>query len=88
MSTYKVNGRVPSDIKKQILQRVKQERIPVSQIAKDHGLSDKTIYGWLGSGATGTPTWGEYNKIKKENRELKELLGLITHQMSVSQKKI
>jgi len=49
-----------ADVKADILRRIKEEGIPVSQAAKDHGMHESTIYGWLGAGAKGTPSWAEF----------------------------
>lgn len=77
---------VSADVKQQILERVKNEGVPIAQIAQEHGLSNRTIYGWLSKGAKGQPTWLEVSKLKKENRALKELLGRVMYEREVAQK--
>ncbi len=79
--------KIPSDLKKQILERVKQGEISTPQIAEEHGISTKTIYNWLAKGATAPPTWREMVKIKKENRLLHEIIGKLTVQLSSAEKK-
>lgn len=79
---------VSVEIKQQILERVKKGDVPIAQIASEHGIAPKNIYNWLSRGATSQPTWIELNKLKKENKELKELIGAMTLKLSVSQKKI
>lgn len=83
----KTNKYISADIKKQILERLRNDGIPVAQLAEEHGISNRTIYGWLSKGATSQPTWLELNKLKRENQALKELIGKITYEMSVAQKK-
>jgi len=83
----KLNHRVSADVKKQILDRVKQGGIPVSQIAQEHGLSETTIYNWLTKGATAPPSWLEIAKLRRENQGLRELIGKLTYEMNVAQKK-
>ena len=78
---------VSADIKQQILDRIKNEGTPIAQLASEHGLSSRTIYGWLSKGVKGQPTWMELAKLKKENRALKELLGRVTYEQEMSQKK-
>jgi len=78
---------VPADIKRQILDRIKQGEASITQIAEEHGLSDKTIYRWLSKGATSAPSWLELNKLKKENTALKELLGRVMLEVELSKKK-
>ena len=79
--------RVPKDVKADILRRVKEEGIAVAVAAKDAGISDATIYGWLGTGATGTPSWSEFSRLEKQNRELFEVVGELTVKLSQAQKK-
>lgn len=78
---------VAADVKQQILERVKNGGVSVMQIAQEHGLSDKTIYGWLSKGATAAPSWLELNRLKRENSALKELLGRVMLEVELSKKK-
>ncbi len=78
---------VAADVKQQILERVKDSGVPVMQIAQEHGISDKTIYGWLSKGATASPSWLELNRLKKENAALKELLGRVMLETELAKKK-
>lgn len=79
---------VPADVKRQILDRIKQGNASITQIAQEHGLSDKTIYRWLSNGATpSAPSWLEFNKLKRENATLKELLGRVMLEIELSKKK-
>ena len=78
---------VSADVKQQILDRIKNEGVPIAQLASEHGLSSRTIYGWLSKGVKGQPTWMELTKLRKENRALKELLGRVTYEQEMSQKK-
>ena len=55
--------------------------------AKLYGISDKTIYNWLGTKARGSVSLLEYNKVKKENEQLKQIIGDLTIKMSVEAKK-
>lgn len=83
----KKHYRIAPDVREQIVKRIKDEGVPVSQAAKDHGIHETTIYGWLGKGAEGTPSWAEFAKLKRENKVLLELVGEITLKLSESQKK-
>lgn len=78
---------VSKEVKEQILKRIRDEGIPVSQAASEHGLSTKTIYNWLGKGVTSGPSILEMAKLRRENQALKELLGQITLEMSLAKKK-
>lgn len=79
--------RIANEVKADIIRRIKEEGIPVAQAAKEHGLHETTIYGWMGAGIQGTPSWSEFAKIQKQNRELLELVGELTLRLSAAQKK-
>jgi transposase-like protein len=84
---HKKTHYIAPDIKEQILKRIKEEGVSVSQAAKDHGIHESTIYNWLGAGAQHTPSWIEFAKLKRDNKALLELVGEITLKLSESQKK-
>ncbi len=83
----KKGHRIAKEVKADILRRVKEEGVPVAQAAKDHGLHESTIYNWLGAGASGVPSWGEFSRLQKQNRELFEVVGELTVKLSQAQKK-
>jgi transposase-like protein len=49
----KKTHRTPPEVKADIMRRIKEEGITVAQAAKDHGLHETTVNGWLGAGAQG-----------------------------------
>ncbi len=79
--------RISKELKDQILTRIKNDGISVAQAAKDHGVSDKTIYTWLTKGVSDQPSWSEVSRLKKENQHLLQLVGELTVKLSMSQKK-
>ncbi len=79
--------RVPSDVKADILRRVKEEGVSVSVAAKDAGIAAATIYTWIGTGASGAPSWSEFSRLQKQCRELYEVVGELTVKLSQAQKK-
>lgn len=78
---------ISPEVKEQILQRIKNEGVMVSQAAKEHGLHESTIYAWLSKGLKSMPTMGELVRLKRQNEELLALVGELTLKMSQSQKK-
>ena len=78
---------ISADVKRQILDRIKEGGVSISQIAQEHGISNRTIYGWLSKGATSAPSWLELNRLKRENAALKELLGRVMLETELSKKK-
>lgn len=81
------NKYVSADVKKQILERLKNDGVSVAQLAEEHGISSRTIYDWLSKGASSAPSWLEYNKLRRENTALKELLGRVMLETELSKKK-
>jgi transposase-like protein len=79
--------RIAPDVKEQIINRIKNDGVAVAAAAKEHGVSEATIYTWLGSKAQGMPSILELARIKRENDELLRLVGKITLTLSETQKK-
>lgn len=79
--------RVSQEIKEETINRIKNKGISVSEAAEDIGVSTVTIYAWLGNKAKGSVSLLKYNKLKKENQQLKELIGELTIKMSLEAKK-
>ncbi len=48
--------KIAPEVKKQILERVKQGDKPVTEMAQEHGVGTNTIYSWLSKGATAQPS--------------------------------
>jgi len=71
MGTFKF---IPKEIKEQILRRIKEEGITVTQAAKDAGISSKTIYNWMRSKTLSDGSILEISRLKRENRELAEII--------------
>lgn len=79
--------RIAPDVKEQIINRIKNDGINVKQAAKEHGVNEKTVYSWIAHKVEGQPTVSEIIRLKKENDQLKMLLGEITLKLSETQKK-
>ena len=78
---------VSKEVKEQIIKRIKEDGQPVAKVASEHGLQPRTIYQWISRHVTGTPSLLELARLKRENQNLKELIGQITPEMSVEKKK-
>lgn len=83
MGTFKF---IPKEIKGQIIKRIKEEGITVTQAAKDAGISSKTIYNWMRSKTLSDGSILEISRLKRENRELAEIIGRLTHDLTRSKK--
>lgn len=67
---------ISKDVREQVLARVREGKEKVAVIAEQHGISPKTIYGWLSSGVDGgNRDWLENNRLRKENLQLKQMIG-------------
>ncbi len=77
---------ISAEVKSEILDKVKAgERVPA--IAAQYGISEKTIYYWLRMKALGAVSLLEHNRLKKENQQLKEIIGILTFEIQKSKKK-
>ena len=81
-----MSKRIPQEIKEEVLNKI-QAGSSVIDTAAQYGISTKTIYTWL-SGSTGAPGVSvlEHNKLKRENEELKRIIGMLTLDLSRGKK--
>lgn len=79
--------KIAPDVKEQIINRIKNEGVSVTQAATDHGIAEGTIYTWIAKKVEGQPTLSENIKIKRENDQLLRLVGEMTLKLSETQKK-
>lgn len=77
--------RVPLEIKNEIVGKVKSG-VSVAEAAKQYAVSTKTIYSWLSNETRPEISILEYNRIKKENEELKRIIGIITLELERGKK--
>lgn len=82
MGTFRV---IAKEIKEQILTRIKQDGVSVPQAAKEAGISDSTIYTWLGR--TGQGSVVETLRLRRELQAAYELIGKLTTELSAFKKK-
>jgi len=83
----KKNYRISKEIKEEILKKIKDEGVTVSQAAENYGVATQTIYAWLSRGVTGFPSFQEVARLKRQNQELMALVGELTMKLSQTQKK-
>ncbi len=68
-------SRISPEIKQQILHRIKSEGVSAAQAAREHGVSSVTVYAWLRRSTILPSNILQLNKLRRENDELKKLLG-------------
>lgn len=77
---------IPKEIKTEILAKVKGGE-KVAELARQYAISDKSIYTWLHL-ETGDYVVSivQYNRLKRENEELKKLIGELSLKLSLGEK--
>lgn len=78
--------KISQETKDRIIDKIKNEGMSVPQASKEFGLAKNTIYNWIGVKNQGTPGILEMAKIKKENLELKQIIGGLTLNMERGKK--
>ena len=79
-------GRIAKEINDEIIAKV-QAGERVAELAQQYGMSTKTIYGWLRQDTgEGVVSMLQYNKLKRENEELKRLIGELTLNIHLQKK--
>ena len=76
---------IPKKTKEEILEKVKNGE-KVMGLANQYGISAKTIYNWLRAQVKPDISLMEWNKLKRENQDLKQIIGLITLELERSKK--
>lgn len=66
----------PKELKEEIIGKIKSEGITAVEAGKRYGISATNIYRWISAGVGGQnrEIW-EMNRLKRENRELKQIIG-------------
>ncbi len=77
--------RVPVETKREVLEKVKNG-MSIAEAAKQYALSAKTIYTWLSNQVRPEISILEYNRLRKENEELKRIVGIITLELERGKK--
>ena len=78
---------ISKEIKDEVLGKVKSG-VTVAQISKQYGVSQQSIYKWLRGTITEPVSVREMQKLRKENRELKEIIGALTIEKEKIKKKM
>jgi transposase-like protein len=81
-----MSRRIPKEIKEEIVSKMQAgERL--IDLAEQYAVSTKTIYAWLRQDTgEGVVSVLDYNKLKRENEELKRPIGELTLNVHVPKK--
>lgn len=77
---------IAQEVKLEILTKVKGG-MTVPKVAKQYGVSTKTIYTWLKKTVEGPVSALELAKLRRENSWLKEIIGTLTIELEKAKKK-
>lgn len=77
--------KIKKEIKEEILAKVKAG-VGVADVANQHGVSTKTIYGWLSGVARGPVTFVQYAKVRRERDELLKIVGAMQLKAKLGEK--
>lgn len=75
MGTFR---KIPKELKDQILSRIKNDGVSVTQASKDHGVSSKTIYTWLNHNLDKALSYSDFARLRKQNQDMLVLIGQLT----------
>ncbi len=76
---------IPKTTKEEILLKIKGGE-KVMDLSSQYGISCKTIYAWLRTQIRPEITLSEWHKLKRENEDLKQIIGLITLELERGKK--
>ncbi len=76
---------VPKEIRDDILRRLKDGESAV-KLASEYGISDKTIYHWTVKSTRKINPILELSRLKRENKVLYEMIGVLTVERSKEKK--
>lgn len=77
---------IAREVKEEILAKIKAGE-KVADVGSKYGVSDRTIYLWLRKGVEEEVSISAYRRLKKENHELKAIIGALMVQLEKSKKK-
>ena len=81
-----MSKRISEEIKQKIIERIRNEGLSVPKASEEFGISRNAIYNWIGAKAKGEPSILEISKLRKENAELKQIIGGLTLNMERGKK--
>lgn len=77
---------IAKEVKEEVLSKIKAGE-PAASLDQTYGISIKTIYGWLRWNTTNKVSWMEHLRLKKENQQLKEIIGVLSLEVEKVKKK-
>ena len=78
---------IPKDIKEYVLKKVRESGRPVTEIAREHGISKSRIYIWLKNETSGGSPDPGLLRLQKENQLLKQLVAELSLKIRENEKR-
>ena len=77
---------IAKEIKEEILKKIKEGQKAPS-LASQYGISAKTIYTWIAKTVTPQISFSEHQRLKRENEELKRIIGMMALDLQQEKKR-
>lgn len=74
-----MSKRISLEIRDRVIKKIKDEGFTVPQASREFGLSPNTIYGWVSPNRNSKADPGimELSRLRRENNELKQIIGAL-----------
>lgn len=72
---------ISNEQKEKIIKEIRDEGKKVAEVAKENGVSTKTIYNWLRDGIKGDSSALEISRLKRELEAVYGVLGKVTAEL-------
>ena len=79
-------NRIDQNIKDQILDKIKNEGMRIVDASREFDINPKTIRNWITPAKNSNPGILEMSKLRRENNELKQIIGGLTLSMERGKK--
>jgi transposase-like protein len=79
--------RIHPDIKRQIIERIRNGQVDAKTAAAEHGLKPQAIYAWMAHLASSGGSQSELTKLRRESQLYLEIIGRLTVDLTVEKKK-
>ena len=73
---------IKKEIKEEVLDRIKNQGLSVPDAAKNYGINNRTIYGWLAKAGLNNPSTQKLRELTNENERLYTIIGRLTTELN------
>lgn len=80
---------VPQETKAKILSSIKDDGVPLAEASKAYNVTEETLRKWLrGTVDNGGTSTSEIQRLRRENQQLKEIIGTLLLEKETAKKNI